>query len=361
MYPLAFVIIGILSSHVTAYAAADAVVGVETSTGITSAVSGAALNALIGSTIPASTINSSAELPIEPCGTNSIYAITDQAGNSSLWFCPLSEWVSLSAGEANSLQASFANGNVITGANPTKPLKVGDAESPICIFSDPASGPVIKPCIDSDTRSHVWSGYTYGWHDIAGDKDMFIVKPSALTKKDMYAFQPGYYPVKSVWIGAGNLYGDGTNCPERPTASTINGGPKIATFICADNDGSRLTGAVRMPGDWDGGTFTLTHAYIQTAANTGALHGAVAAQCRGAGEAVSSVWGTEVPIDDTAVTGSNANDLSTSAAVTPVGTCAAGDMLYFKYHLDANGTTTATATLHHLGFHMTYSSTSLSH
>lgn len=165
--------------------------------------------------------------------------------------------------------------------------------------------------------------------------------------------------VKSFWVGARNLEGDGAQCPARPTAVTINTGsaPKVPTFICTDNDSSRLDGSLRMPPDWNGGTITFTHSYIQTAADTGALNGDIAAQCRGTGETPSSTWGSEVAIDDAAVTGSNANDLTTSAAVTPAGTCAAGDMLYFKYELDATGTTTAVATLHHLGFHVTYTST----
>jgi hypothetical protein len=35
-------------------------------------------------------------------------------------------------------------------------------------------------------------------------------------------------------------------------------------------------------------------------------------------------------------------------------------MLYWRYQLDATGTTTAVATLHHVGFRMEYSETSRS-
>jgi hypothetical protein len=47
-------------------------------------------------------------------------------------------------------------------------------------------------------------------------------------------------------------------------------------------------------------------------------------------------------------------------AWTCAGTPAAGDMMYFRYQLDATGTTTAVATLHHVGFKMEYSITSRS-
>jgi hypothetical protein len=164
--------------------------------------------------------------------------------------------------------------------------------------------------------------------------------------------------LKSAWFGAGALSTDGTQCAN-PAEVTINSGPKIWTAICTDNDGSTMYGSLKMPDGWNAGTVTFQHVYLQTAANTGALNGDIAAQCRGNGEVPSSTWGTEVAIDDAAVVGSGSNDMTTSAAVTPAGTCAAGDMLYFRYQLDAAGTTTPVATLHHLGFMMKYTVTTL--
>lgn len=264
-------------------------------------------------------------------------------------------------GTASGLDANFDVAPEIDGATSANPLKVGNGTQKLELFGDASMGGTIRPSPLGDSVWRCWTNYNCVIRDEEGAATMFTIDPDAASKNAMYQFGTSYRPLKSVWIGAGNLYGDGTNCPERPTAVTINSGPKITTFICADNNSSRLTGMLRMPGDWDGGTITLTHAYIQTAADTSALNGDAAAQCRGNGETVSSTWGTEVAIDDAAVSGSNINDLTTSAAITPAGTCAAGDMLYFYYELDATGTTTATATLHHLGFHLTYTSTSWSH
>lgn len=161
--------------------------------------------------------------------------------------------------------------------------------------------------------------------------------------------------VRSMWFGAAGLSVDGTHCVT-PAEVTINSGPKLFTIICADNDAATIYGSTTMPDSWDGGTLTFEQVYIQTAADTGPLNGDIAAQCRGNGETPSSTWGTEIAIDDAAVVGSNANDHTTSAAVTPAGTCAAGDTLYWRYQLDATGTTTAAATLNTLGFKMEYAS-----
>ena len=252
------------------------------------------------------------------------------------------------------------NDEVEWANNEADSLKIGDGTDYIMGWWDPTKGWMWKPSTLGNSLWRIWTDFDGCIYDEEAESSMLCFNPDAPTPKAKYPFTSGYYPSKSVWIGAGALYGDGTQCPERPTAVTINSGPKIPTFICTDNNSSILYGMLRMPGDWDGGTITFTHSYIQTAADTGVLNGDVAAQCRGAGETVSSTWGSEVAIDDAAVTGTNTNDLTTSAAVTPAGTCAAGDMLYFYYALDT-ATTTAVATLHHLGFHLTYSSTSLSH
>jgi hypothetical protein len=161
---------------------------------------------------------------------------------------------------------------------------------------------------------------------------------------------------KSMWFGAAGLSVDGTQCAT-PAEVTINSGPKLYTIICTDNDGSTIYGSTTMPDSYTGGDVTFEHVYIQTAADTGALNGDIAAQCRGNGETPSSTWGSEVAIDDAAVVGSNSNDHTTSVAVTPAGTCVAGDTLYWRYQLDATGTTTAVATFHTLGFKMEYPTT----
>jgi hypothetical protein len=162
--------------------------------------------------------------------------------------------------------------------------------------------------------------------------------------------------VKSIYFPANALTTDGTQCAN-PALVTINSGPRIYTIICADNDGSTVHGHVVMPDSWNAGTVTFELEYLQTAADTSAMNSDIAAMCRGAGETVNSTYGTEIAIDDAAVSGSNIVDHTTSAAVTANGTCAAGDTLFFRWQLDATGTTTAVATLHILGVKMEYTVT----
>ena len=157
-----------------------------------------------------------------------------------------------------------------------------------------------------------------------------------------------------VWNAAGTT-SDGTQCAD-PAKVTINSGPITYTTKCADNDASTIYGHVVMPDSWDGGTVTMESEYIQTAADTNALNGDIACMCRGAGETVNNTWGSEVAIDDAAVSGSNIVDHTTSAAMTCNGTCAGGDTLYWRYQMDATGTTTAVATLHFVGWKMEYTS-----
>lgn len=295
-------------------------------------------------------------------GPNALFLDTD---TELLYYCSASNIFTLlliSVAEEDTLDSAFDRGKVIDGANSlANALRIGDGTTPICLYTDATLGPVIKPCTDANTRTHIWTNFTWGLRDHEGDADMLIVDPDAATKKAMWAFQSGYYPLKSVWIPAGNLDGDGTNCPASPTAVTINSGPKRKTFICADNNGSRLNIGLKAPNDWDGGTFTLTAVVIQTAADTAALHSDTAWQCRGNGEPVSNSWGTEVAMDLANLTGSNANDFIPSGNITATGTCASADMLYGYWDVDATGTTTGMTTLHILGFLLTYSSTSLSH
>lgn len=267
-----------------------------------------------------------------------------------------------SGGSAPTLDNVLANGREATTLNSQdNAIKLGNNTSKLNGWWDPTLGWIWKPNPLGDSLWRIWPNFNGCIRDEEADANVLCFDPDASAAKDKYPFQPGYYPLKSFWIGAVSTYGDGTNCPERPTAVTINSGPKIPTFICTDNDASRLTFALRMPNDWDGGTVTLTQVIIQTAADTSAISGAAAMQCRGSSETVSNTWGTEVTLSLANVSGSNKNDLIASAAITPAGTCSAGDMLYGYWRMNATGTTTAVATLHSLGFHLTYSSTSLSH
>lgn len=293
-------------------------------------------------------------------GPNALFLDTD---DEILYVCTATDtFQATTASEADTMQSVFARGKEVTGANSlANAFRVGDGVTPMCLYTDATLGPIITPCTDSNVRTLIPANFTWGWYDREGLADMFIVDPDAATTNAMYRFQSGYRPWKSIWFGALSLTGDGTNCPTDPAAVTINSGPRMYTFICGDNDSSTLYGQIQMPLDYDGGTILFQQHIIQTASNTSALNGDITAQCRSTGETVNNTWGTEVALDVANVIGSNANVLLTSAAHTPDGTCTAEDMLYFRYQVDATGTTTAMATTHILGFRLFYRSNSWSH
>jgi hypothetical protein len=157
------------------------------------------------------------------------------------------------------------------------------------------------------------------------------------------------------WNAAGTA-GDGVYCGYANLVQ-INSGPYQYSIICQDSDSSTIYGNTVMRDGWDAGTITFELEYVQTAVNTGVLNSDIACACRGPGETVNNTWGTEIAIDDAAVTGSSGVDHTTSAAVTCNGTCVAGDTLYWRWQMDATGTTTAVATLNILGVKAEYTAT----
>ncbi len=296
-----------------------------------------------------------------PGGSNSFFLDTD---DEILYFCQSDNvLVPLLLTETQTIQDVFALGKEITGANSlANAFRVGDGTTPICIYTDSIKGGLIRPCTASNTRTHVLPNFTWGIKDDEGDADMFVVDPDAATKKAMWAFQSGYYPLKSGWIPAAIMEVDGTNCAAPTAATPIASGAKLKTIICLDNDSSRMHATFLIPNDYDGGTITLTSAVVQTAADTGVIEFQARAQCKGDTETLVAItsFGTEVVWTDT-MTGSGAVNMATSGAITPSGTCAAGDLISFSIDIGATNTTTAMATAHILGFRPTYSSTSLSH
>ena len=160
----------------------------------------------------------------------------------------------------------------------------------------------------------------------------------------------------TIYWGAGGINTDGTYCGS-PAELTINSGPKQYSIICLDNDGSTMWGSAVMPDGWDGGTVTFELDATQTAADTNAMHSDISCSCRGEGDTINSTLGAEVAIDDAAVGGSNIQDAATSSAVTCNASCAAGDTLFWRWQLDAAGTTTAVSTYNILGIKMEFTKT----
>jgi len=306
-------------------------------------------------------IPNSATLPAT-CATGEVYIDSDATSGVRFYYCEATDtWVAPLSAEADTLDTAFDRGKTIDGANSVaNAVRIGDGPTPMCLFTDATAGPVVQPCTDANTATRILTNFTYSIFDVEGDANMLTIDPDAASVNAMYTFGSGYRPLKSVPFSALNMTGDGTNCPANPTAVTINSGPKLFTFICGSGSNGDLDFDVVMPDAWDGGTLTFELEFIQTAADTANVNSDIKAQCRGTGEVPSSTWGTAVAIDKTTISGSNTEEHVTSAAVTPAGTCAAGDHLYVRWTLDVTGTTTPEATLNILGVKMEYSTSSLS-
>ena len=250
---------------------------------------------------------------------------------------------------------------IITWANSlANAVQIGDGTTAMCHYTDATLGPTIRPCTASNTSTLVLTNFIWSLWDEEGAAAIETVDPDAASTLAMWTYGTAYRPKHSVWFGAGALSTDGTQCAA-PAEVTINSGAKLWTIICVDNDAGRMHASIEMPDNWDGGTVTLMSSAIQTAASAGVIEYQASAQCKGDTEALvaAASYGTEVVWTDT-LTGSNAVNKATSGAITPSGTCAAGDFLALIIDIGATNTTTAMATLHTLGFKMEYSVTSRS-
>lgn len=159
--------------------------------------------------------------------------------------------------------------------------------------------------------------------------------------------------VRSWPFNAGFFVSDGTQCAD-PTEVTVGSWGKQWAVICTDNDASTITVSFPSPDDWNAGTVTLRLHVIQDAASAGDLDGDVSGRCVGDGE-TPAAYGTEIAMDVT-VTGTDAVDQVTSAAITLAGTCSAGDFIQLQYQIEAAGTDTAVATLNIIGGVIEYTS-----
>lgn len=268
-------------------------------------------------------------------------------------------------GVAQGLDANFDIQPTIDGATSAKPLVVWNGIQGVEILGDPTLGGIVRPKPLADTPWSIWPNFNGCIRDMEANggvgADMLCFDPDAATPRARTLWKTGYFPLKSFDLPAGYWDGDGTNCPAQASVVTINSGPKLPTFVCADSSSAILHATVTLPDDYVAGTTIKVRQYIvQTAANTGSVLGDVSAQCRGNAETLSSTWGTAVAIDLASSTGSNAVNSFESGAITPAGTCNPGDLLSLRYVFDAASTGTS-ASLHFVNFKVFYSSESLSH
>lgn len=294
-----------------------------------------------------------------------LLALFISIGTSGLWAAKIGGG---GTGGGGGLSWPLTNvaGGVTWAVSQATAFKVGSNDNYYLIYDDPTDGLQLVAVCNSVVNGcnyvrELASGKFWQVTDSSGN-NVLKLDPGGATPKDKYLIgASGSYPLKSTYLMAYALHGDGTNCPARPTVVTISN-MAYPTFICAENNSSRLKFAIPMRPNWDGGTVYFKPVYSQTAADTGSVLLDAAAACRALGTAFNGTYGTEVNIDDAALAGSGAIEGTLSAAITPNGTCAAGDWLFGYLDVDATtNPTTAAATLNFIGVEVFWFETSLSH
>lgn len=162
---------------------------------------------------------------------------------------------------------------------------------------------------------------------------------------------------KSYSFGAGSLSTDGTNCTD-PTERVINGGPKTWVINCGDNAASVIYGSVTMRDAYNGGQiFFLLEAENENATPSGVLEFEFSAMCRSDGDkiydAATAPWGAAMPSAITFTAQYN-QEMFWTGAVTPHGTCQAGDKIYWRAVMDPTATTTQVANMYVTGVKMEF-------
>lgn len=154
-----------------------------------------------------------------------------------------------------------------------------------------------------------------------------------VTDLGVHAYLGPAKPRKSVYFPALALEVDGTNCVYA-AALQLNSGPQVTPLRCADSASSVFEGNISMLGSgWDGGPLRFSlHVHHGTTESI-VFAGDWSAMCRGDSDGINNTWGTPVQGD---VSIDTAHDLEQqmSADVTPNGTCAPGDHIFFRFVVD---------------------------
>lgn len=142
-------------------------------------------------------------------------------------------------------------------------------------------------------------------------------------------------PAMVTYWNGNAIIKDGNNCTAA-NDTTINSGPRVPVFVCADNNSSIFGGDTFLSIAITSATFTLAVSDVDSSSHVFA--GAFSAMCRANDAAINSTWGTGV---DVSITMATANDIYTveSTAVTPDGTCSAGSWLFWRFVVNATNFT----------------------
>jgi hypothetical protein len=165
--------------------------------------------------------------------------------------------------------------------------------------------------------------------------------------------------IRSWFFNPRLLSTDATQCAN-PAEVTINSGPKVWSITCTDNAGSIIYGSLTTPDGYDP-TFDLVIKLIAVNTNatpSGVLDFDFVARCSGDSDIIDNNWGSAKSVSISfASEPQNEAQIGTQTELAPSGSCAAGDILFWKATMDDTATTTEVADTRILGVKLEYRTT----
>jgi len=246
--------------------------------------------------------------------------------------------------EAQDLQAAFAVGKSITGANSlVNAVRIGDGVTPMCHYTDVTLGPVIRPCTDSNVRTLVPNGFTWSWYDLEAGAAAFTFDPDSPTTNGRYVFASGYKPLASFYVP---LEAD-TGTTTMTLTNPVTGQPKAYWGTLTDSNSDGFSFHFPVTKRMEGAT-TMT-VRLWGVSDAGSPSGNIVLHCNGksyrpgtdTGEAHQTIGEQAVTLTP-AVT--NREVTGVSAAITIGGTIAENAIIIGACQVDATLTTSVQLT-----------------
>lgn len=251
------------------------------------------------------------------------------------------------------LDQAYDKGKIVDGANSSaNAVIIGDGTDAMRIYVG-TNGPTVE-CVldyagtpaDCDLRFDVASSKSF---------KLFLDGTQSLTISDTGTVTLGSLLQEThvLEVPAGMATLDGAQCTQNTTV-TLGSTVYPATVTCTDNDAATIQFEYRSSPQWDAGTIVIEiDAHKDSADVDGAINIDWSAHCTGDGDAHGAgSFGTEVAMDfDPSSDAADDQITAASAAITPSGTCVAGDRVQVQGQVDATGTAaTAPEDLHIVSF-----------
>jgi hypothetical protein len=241
------------------------------------------------------------------------------------------------------------------------------ATNPVFVFSDDVDTGVGSNALDE--LSLVAGGTEMARFDDDATNDGQVVLPSnSIGASEIYQITESY-----PWLASGTFTDEADcNAPARVADVGGSGGPAMSTITCplgGTNLDGDIYGNTLMPAEWNAGTVQL-EIEVRIHDDPGAtetMQGVFNAQCVSDEDVVSNSWTANTGLDVTFVSGDVQWDTQkvTSSTLTPDGSCAAGDSIYWRYVVCDTGTPPTTgcsasthdvANTHIVGFRLIWTS-----